>query len=223
MPRKRGLPSRCDARDFIRANLPLGPVSIAPEILRHKAVSTSGLRRLADQDESFGTPYWAYDWAGGLALARYILDHPQTCAGLRVLDLGAGSGIVGIAAAKAGAAEITAADIDPYAGIAMALNAAANRVRLEIVIADMTEGTPPSVDLVAVGDLFYEPALAARVTRFLERCVAAGAKVLVGDPGRAFLPRAQLRRLAGYPVGDVGDARDAGVASGMVFAFESMP
>src|SRR4051812_37094510 len=104
-----------DAIDFIRANLPLAPVPGIPEIHLHKASPSSGLGRLAAQDAGFGSPYWAYYWAGGLALARYVLDHPEIVAGRRVLDLGAGSGLVAIAAAKAGAGAVIAAEVDPYA------------------------------------------------------------------------------------------------------------
>src|SRR5262249_10318086 len=154
-------------------------------------------------------PYWAHLWAGGLALARHILDRPETVAGRRVLDLGAGSGIVGIAAARAGAAQVIAADVDRYALTALGLNAAANPVSIATVWGDATARPPPPVDLVAVGDLFYECDLAARVTAFLDRCTGAGIDVLIGDPGRAFLPRSRLRLLAEYPVSDLGEVKDA--------------
>ena len=123
-------------RAFIRDNLPVTPVPGVPEIRLHKAVPTSGLNRLArDGGDAFGSPYWAYLWAGGLALARHVLDHPEIVAGKKVIDLGAGGGLVGIAAAKAGAAAVTAADIDPYACAALPLNAAINHVGFGIYMA----------------------------------------------------------------------------------------
>lgn len=151
----------------------------------HRANPRSGLWRLAERDADFGTPYWAYDWGGGLALARHVLDNPQCVAGRRALDLGAGSGIVGIAAMLAGAEEAIGADTDPYAIAAMGLNAAANSVAVASFAGDLTAGPAPSVDIVLVGDLFYDSHLAERVTMFLERCLAAHIKVLIGDPWRA--------------------------------------
>ena len=210
-----------DPLEFIRANLPVVPVTLLPEIRLHKAQPASGLWRLAELDEhGFGSPYWAYHWAGGLALARYILDRPETVAGLRVLDLGAGSGIVGIAAAKAGARKVNAAEIDPYALAALRLNAAANGVAISAVPGDLTKGAPPPVDVVVVGDLFYEHDLAERVTAFLDRCLDSSIDVLIGDPGRAFLPRSRLRLLAEYPVSDVGEIKEAMTRTSSVFSLE---
>jgi predicted nicotinamide N-methyase len=210
------------ARDFISAHLPVLPVPSIPEIHLHKAGPQSGLRRLAARDEAFGSPYWAHYWGGGLVLARYLLDRPDVVAGRRVLDLGAGSGIVGIAAAKAGAAKVIAADIDPYAIAAMELNAAINGVTILPVLADLTNGEPPATHIVCVGDLFYEAALAKRVTIFLDRCLERGMGILIGDPWRAHLPRSRLRLLAEYAVTDFGDATGSTRSSG-VFAFEGNP
>ncbi|WP_246755222.1 methyltransferase [Rhizobium lusitanum] len=208
------------ARQFITANLPILPVPGIPEIRLHKAGPRSGLRRLAEQDLQFGSPYWAHYWGGGLVLARYLLDRPEAVAGRRVLDLGAGSGIVGIAAAKAGAADVHAADIDPYAIAAVGLNAALNDAAVQPVLADLTRGEPPAVDVVCVGDLFYEAALAKRVTAFLDRCLAQGTAVLIGDPWRAYLPASRLRLLTEYAVPDFGEDAASPRLSG-VFAFES--
>ncbi len=205
--------------DFIRANFPLVPVPTVPEIRLHKAGPRSGLWRLAERDGGFGAPYWAHWWGGGLALARHVLDHPQTVAGRRVLDLGCGSGLVGIAAAKAGAAMVMAADTDPYALAAAGLNAAANAVTILPLPGDMTAGAPPEVDIVLVGDLFYDRDLALRVTGFLDRCLAAGIGVLVGDPGREYLPRPRLRRLAEYPGPDFSDTGRSGGRTNAVFSF----
>lgn len=192
-----------------------------PEIRLHKAGPSSGLWRLAETDEQgFGSPYWAYYWAGGLALARHLLDQPQTVAARRVLDLGAGSGIVGIAAAKAGAASVLAADVDRYAVESLKLNAATNGVAIEAIHGDLTAGPPPAVDVVAVGDLFYDQPLAERVTAFLDRCLDAGIEVLIGDPWRAWLPRTRLRVVAEYAVSDMGVAGTGEIRPSAVFAFE---
>jgi predicted nicotinamide N-methyase len=204
--------------------MPLSQVPSAPEIRLHMAHPASGLWRLARRDEDgFGAPYWAYPWSGGLVLARYLLDHPHVAAGRRVLDLGAGSGLVGIAAAKAGARDVLAAEVDPYAAQALALNAAANQVQLQIVMEDLTGGAPPDVDLALIGDLYYERALAGRVTAFLDRCLASGVEVLIGDPGRAFLPRERLARLKDYPIPDFGGAGPSEAGASSVFRLEPRP
>ena len=164
--------SRLDPTIFIRANLPVAAVPGVPEIKLHKASPTSGLWRLAQEDEDgFGAPYWAHYWAGGLALARYVLDNPVVVAGLRVLDLGAGSGLVGIAAAKAGARAVIAAEVDPYAIAALKLNMKLNGASISVVREDLTAGDPPAeTDVILVGDLFYAADLSERVTAFLDRC-----------------------------------------------------
>jgi predicted nicotinamide N-methyase len=202
-------------RQFIVANLPVLPVPGIPDLRLHKAAPQSGLRRLADRDRQFGSPYWAHYWGGGLVLAKYLLDRPETVAGRRVLDLGAGSGIVGIAAAKAGATETCAADVDSYAMVAIELNAAINEVIVRPVLADLTKSEPPDVDVICVGDLFYEAALAKSVTAFLDRCLERDIVVLIGDPWRVYLPTTRLRLLAEYAVPDFGEdiasTRPAGV------------
>lgn len=182
-----------------------------PEVRVHKAGPTSGLRRLAEADPAFGAPYWAHWWGGGLALARFVLDRPETVAGRRVLDLGCGSGLVAIAAAKAGAARVVAADIDPYAVAASRLNAAANAVELDVRLGDPTVGESAQVDTVLVGDLFYDEATARRVTRFLDRCVGVGCEVLVGDPWRAHLPHGRLSLLAEHQIREGAVDRPAAV------------
>lgn len=194
-----------DSRDiapFIRQNLPLAPVPAVPGIVLHTNHPGSGLRRILSDDGA--APYWAYQWAGGMVLARYILDHPGAVRGRRVLDLGAGSGIVAITAAKAGAASVTAAEIDADGRVALALNAAANGVSVEIIGDDLLDGPLPAADLVAVSDLFYAEDLAGRVLPFLERCRAGGIDVLVGDPYRRPLPLARLTLIAEYDVPDFG-------------------
>jgi predicted nicotinamide N-methyase len=209
-----------DLLSFIQKNLPLTAVPSVPGIRLHTAHPGSGLRRLELRGKESVAPYWAYPWAGGIALARYILDRPQSVHGRHVLDLGAGSGLVSIAAAKTGAGSVLAAEIDRNALAALELNLAANTVSATIIDHDILDGEPPAVDLVLVGDLFYERRLAKRVTAFLDRCIAAGIEVLVGDLGRKDLPLSRLRLLAEYPVTDFGDAKGAPTRPGRVFAFK---
>jgi predicted nicotinamide N-methyase len=148
-------------------------------------------------------PFWAFAWAGGQALARYLLDHPEAVAGRRVIDVASGSGLVAIAAALAGAAAVTAYDIDPLAAAAIAVNAEANGVAVAAVCADVLSDQDlpaPGTDLVLVADAFYEQDLAAQVLRFAERASDRGAAVLAGDFGRRYLPRTRLAPLASYDV-----------------------
>jgi predicted nicotinamide N-methyase len=207
---------------FIRSNFPVTPVPSVPELLLHRAGPKSGLWRLAEMNEDFGIPYWAFSWGGGLALARHILNYPQIVAGRTVLDLGTGSGIVGIAAAKSGAKHVIAADIDRYAIAAANLNSAANGVTISAVLDDLTAGSPPEVDVVLVADLFYAEDLAQRVTAFLDRCVGSKIDVFVGDPWRAFLPRARLQFLAEYPGADFGNGGPAEPKQNAVFSFKAI-
>jgi predicted nicotinamide N-methyase len=207
--------SPANVKSFIRENLPLTAVPSVPEIRLHTAHPSSGLRRL----EGDAAPYWAYPWAGGTALARYVFDNPQTVLGRNVLDLGSGSGLVAIAATKAGARDVLAAEIDRNALAALELNLAANAVFATIIDLDILGGEPPPIDLVLVGDLFYERHLATRVTAFLDQCVAAGIEVLVGDLGRKHLPLSRLKMLADYPVPDFGDGKGTAPKPGRVFAF----
>ena len=208
---------------FIAENLQLAPVPSLPELRLYTGHPGSRLSRLAARQDGDPPPYWAYPWAGGLVLARYILDRPEAVTSRRVLELGAGSGLVGIAAMKAGARTVIAAEIDGNGRAALGLNAAANGVALAITGEDFTAGPPPDVDLVTVGDLFYEAALAARVTAFLDCCRGAGIAVLIGDVGRAHLPRTRLRILAECPVPDFGDSKDTAQKPGAVFAFTPSP
>lgn len=203
---------------FIAENTRLKPVPSVPEIVLHTAHEATGLWRLLDGEAETEPPYWAFPWAGGLALARHILDRPDTVAGRRVLDLGAGGGVVAIAAAKAGARSVRAADVDPFAIAALVLNAAANGVAVTPLAADLTSGAPPAVDIVLVGDLFYDRPVAKRVTAFLDRCLKAGIDVLIGDPRRKYLPAGRLTLVAEYPVPDVGDVEGGERGRSAVFA-----
>jgi predicted nicotinamide N-methyase len=203
-----------DPTSFIAQHLRLEPVPSLPAIRLYTAHPGSRLSRLAGPDDA--APYWAYQWAGGLALAHHFATHPETVTGKRVLDLGAGSGLVGIAAARAGAF-VSAAEIDPNGRAAIALNASANAVTIGIADVDITGATPPGFDLVAAGDVFYNPDVGRLMLPFLRRCVEAGIDVLVGDPDRRDLPLDQLERIASYAVGDVGDVRSSVERVGSVY------
>lgn len=210
-----------DIADFIVANMHVVAVPSVPEIRLYTAHPASGLWRLAADDagDDAPPPYWAYQWAGGLVLARHFLARPETVRGRRVLDLGAGSGLVGIAAALAGASAVLAAEIDCNGVAAIGLNAALNGVDITAIGGDLTGGAVPDVDVIAVGDLFYDAELGARVTAFLDRCVAKGIEVIVGDPGRAHLPHERLQLVAEHAVADVGTGHAATTKPSAVFSF----
>ena len=206
-----------EPRAFITENLWLELVPSLPTIVLYTAHPGSRLSRLADPDDDDPpAPYWAYQWAGGLALAHHFTAHPETVAGKRVLDLGAGSGLVGIVAAKSGAI-VSVAEIDPNARMAIALNAEANAVAMALVDVDIAGPAPDGYDLIAAGDVFYNPEVASAMLPFLRRCAQAGLAVLIGDPVRRDLPAEQLEPIASYAVGDVGDARSRAERTGNVY------
>jgi predicted nicotinamide N-methyase len=218
------------ALEIIRAATQLTPVPLVPQIRLHLAgepieVWEHTERALGDTEQP--PPFWAFAWPGGQALARYLLDHPAAVRGLRVLDLASGSGLVAIAAALAGAAEVIANDVDPLAMAAIAVNAAANDVTVVGRCGDLLGDEPPGgdrpaggllggdvdrwpgADVVLVADAFYEKDLAARVMSFAERARDHGARLLLADPGRAYLPSPRLTALASYDVPGVGALEDA--------------
>jgi predicted nicotinamide N-methyase len=199
--------------DAVRDGTRLVPVPLVPEIRLYQTddlVSLWQRTELAGQAEQ-DPPFWASAWAGGRALARYLLDHPATVYGKPVTDLASGSGLVAIAAALAGAGTVTAYDIDPLSVAAIGLNAAANNVLVRAVCADILDrdGPPgPGPAVVLVADAFYERELSARVMGFLERCAAVGATVLAGDLGRKHLPQDRLVPVARYEVPDLRGLED---------------
>ena len=195
-------PGNTDA--FIRANTRLVPVPYAPEIRLHLADEATALwQKTEDALDTVGLPppFWAFAWAGGQALARHILDDPAIAQGRRALDFASGSGLVAIAAARAGARHVLASDLDPFAIDAIGLNARANGVG-DVVEAAGTDliGTTPDADLILAADVFYERDLAGAVVGWLADLQARGRTVLIGDPGRTYLPRDRLERLASYAV-----------------------
>ena len=179
----------------------LAPVPLVPELLLHQADEPIGLWEQTERGAGAEQPppFWAFAWAGGQALARYVLDRPELVAGRTVLDLATGSGLVAVAAAKAGASSVTANDVDPLSLAAAAANAEANGVAVELLEGDLL-GTVPGYDVLLAGDVCYSREMTARVLPFLRRAAEGGATVLLGDPGRAYLPRTGLTARAAYDV-----------------------
>ena len=193
--------------DFVRGNASQTVPPLVPEITLYLASEVLPLWKKTEEElAEMGVPppYWAFAWAGGQALARYVLDHPDLVAGKRVLDIGSGSGLVGIAAAKAGAASVLAADIDAFALAAIALNAHANGVQLAITGEDRIGGPAP-FDVILVGDLFYERPLAERLLAWLTPLPAL---VLMGDPGRTYFPKDGIDKRTSYQVAVSRDLED---------------
>ena len=210
-----------DPLAFIRAETRLLPVPHAPEILLHVADEATALWQKTEEELGeigLPPPFWAFAWAGGQALARYILDHPDAVRGKRVLDFASGSGLVAIAAMKAGAAQAAACDIDAFAIAAIGLNAVANGVAVSPVQADLV-GQDGGWDAVLAGDICYERDLAERVTEWLMSLSRRGATVLIGDPGRSYLPRERLENLALYQVPVTRTLEDADIKKTGVWRF----
>lgn len=191
------------AAAFIRANTRFIAPPLVPEIKLHLAEESVPIWQKTEEELgelNLPPPYWAFAWAGGQALARYLLDHPHVCRGRSVLDLGTGSGLTAIAAAKSGASTVVGSDIDMIALCAAQLNAAGNKVRLETSAEDQLAAPPRRFDVILVGDLFYERALADKVVAFVEAAKVAGASVFIGDPQRSYFPRGRFSALAEYRV-----------------------
>lgn len=208
-----------DRRGFILAQTRLLPVPHAPEISLHVAEEATELwQKTEDELATIGLPppFWAFAWAGGQALARHLLDHPELVAGKRVLDFASGSGLVAIAAAKAGAASVQACDIDAFATEAIALNAAANGVPIAVRLEDLI-GHDEGWEVICAGDVCYERAMADSVIAWLLGLVRRGAVVLIGDPGRSYLPKDRLTPLATYEVPVTRSLEDAEVKKSTVW------
>lgn len=214
------------AADFVGAHTRLAAPPFVPEIRLLLAEDAIGLwERTEDEVGRTGRPppFWAFAWAGGQAVARYVLDHPEVVRGRRVLDLAAGCGVVAIAAAKAGAAVVTATEVDPFAVAAIGLNARANGVAVATVLDDVLDGdgAGAGAEVVLAGDVCYSREMTRRVLAFLDRAGEAGARVLVGDPGRAYLPRTGLRAVATYDVPVPRTLEDADVKPTTVWRLAS--
>jgi predicted nicotinamide N-methyase len=211
--------------EFIRTSTRLRPVALVPEIRLHQASEPIGVwqrTELAAGRTGLDPPFWAFAWAGGQGLARYLLDHPEVVRDRPVIDLASGSGLVAIAAARAGAAVVMAYDIDPLAVAAMTLNAEANGVAVRAVQADILDSDGEGTEVILAADAFYERELASRMTRYLERGQARGADVLVGDFGRAYLPQDRLTPVAGYDVPGLSALEDHDIKHTTVWTLRTL-
>ena len=195
-------------RDVVLSRTRLQRPSVVPELELHLAddmdAAWASLQRELDDGE-LPPPFWAFAWLGGQAVARHVLDAPELVRGRTVLDLATGSGLCALAAVRAGATQVTAVDVDPFAVEAARLNAAHNGLGVEVVAGDLLDVPPPAVDVILAGDVFYDAAMSERVQPWLLAARRAGAVVVVGDPGRHYLPRALMRERAAY---DVPTTRD---------------
>lgn len=211
-PAPRPAADRASAEAFIRANTKLLRPPLVPEIQLHLAEESLPIWQKAEEELgklNVPPPYWAFAWAGGQALARYLLDNPQLVRGKRVLDLGSGSGLSAIAALKAGATSVLASDIDTMALAATGLNAAANAITVEATADDLLAAGPPGTfDVILVGDLFYERELASRVLTFVD-AAHEGALILIGDPQRNYFPKGRFDVAAEYHVPVTRELEDA--------------
>lgn len=192
-----------DHSSFILANTVKLAPPLVPELTLHLAHEAVPIWHKTEEELGeigLAPPFWAFAWAGGQALARHILDNPEIVRGKRGVDLASGSGLVALAAMKAGANSILAADIDVFAAAAMRINSSLNGVKLDITTANLLNAAPPDVDFLLVGDLFYEKELAARVLAWLEQGRTQGARIWVGDPGRAYFPKDRFTKRAEYVV-----------------------
>ena len=197
-----------------------------PSIRLHLAAEAEPVSRAtaaALEIDEAPLPYWAFAWSGGLAIARYLADHPEAVAGRSVLDLATGSGLCAIAALQAGAATATGVDIDPFAEAAVDLNAKANGVRVGYIGRDLLDEEPPDAEVVLAGDTSYEGPFAERVGLWLRRAAAGGARVLVGDPGRRYLPTMDLLELAVYEVHTTTASEDRAIVTARVYTLPARP
>jgi len=209
-----------DPAIFVRQNTAITSPPLVPEIRLHLATEITPIWQATEESLARGAvppPFWAFAWPGGQALARYILDHPAEISGRFVLDFGAGSGLVAIAAAKAGAAPVLAAEIDHFAAAAIAINAALNDVAVTVTTADVIDTADPCWEVVAAGDVCYEQPMAARVAQWLAALARRGSLVLLGDPGRAYLPVNCLRERARYIVPTSRELEDRDTRDGVVW------
>ena len=213
-----------DRRAFVLAHTRLQRPPHAPELQLHLADEVTPLWRMTEEAlaaQGVPPPFWAFAWAGGQGLARWLLDHPEEVRGRRVLDFASGSGLVGIAATRAGAADVLCADVDPFCPAACALNAAANGVAVRSVEADLLGAPAPAdVEVICAGDIAYERPLAQRVRAWLVEARGRGARVLIGDPRRSYFAPAGLTPLAEYRVSVTRELEDAEVKHTGVWALD---
>jgi predicted nicotinamide N-methyase len=204
-------PSLEGRRAFILENTRLQTPPHTPELELHLADEITPIWKMTEEalaEIGLPPPFWAFAWAGGQALARYIFDNPEIVAGKRAIDFASGSGIVGIAAMRAGAAHVLAADIDGFCGAALSLNAQANGVALDFTDHNLLDAPAPEADLILAGDICYEKPMTDAVMAWLIAARAAGTTVLIGDPGRSYFPRSGLTKLAEYQVATTRELED---------------
>ncbi|MDX5366378.1 MAG: methyltransferase [Alphaproteobacteria bacterium] len=209
-----------DPAGFIRRNTALHEPPLVPEVKLHLATEIVPIWQMTEEElEKSGLPppFWAFAWAGGQALSRYILDNPEIVAGKSVLDFGGGSGLIGVAAAKAGAKSVISADIDQFAVEAITLNAKANDVQVEATAEDLVGVENRGWQIILVGDMCYERPLAERIETWLRRLAGEGATVLIGDPGRTYLPKTGLEKLVSYAVMTTRELEDTDVRNTSVW------
>jgi predicted nicotinamide N-methyase len=207
-------------RAFVARHAILRPVPGLEAIRLHLADDVLGLWRAVQVetgDPDAALPYWAFAWGGGLAIGRYLSDHPEAVAGRRLLDVASGSGLCAVAAIRAGAREATAADIDPFAVAAIGLNAKANGCRIAVAGRDLLDDDPPDVDVVLAGDVCYEARLADRILPWLRLARDRGIDVLLGDPGRRYLPAEGLVEVARYEVRTTTELEDLALKEASVY------
>lgn len=209
-----------DPAIFIRRNTAIAAPPLVPEIRLHLATEITPIWQATEETlarAGVPPPFWAFAWAGGQALARFLLDHPAEVAGRAVLDFGAGSGLVAIAAAKAGAARVLAAEIDHFGVAAIAANAELNGVSIAVTSADLLDTVDTSWEVVTAGDVCYEKPMADRVTPWLAALGSRGSLVLLGDPGRAYLPRTGMIERARYIVATSRELEDRDTREAIVW------
>jgi predicted nicotinamide N-methyase len=216
------VPDLDDPQAFILEHTSLLPVPHAPEIRLRVADEITPIWSLTEQalhKRGLNPPFWAFAWAGGQAIARYLLDHPDEARGRTVVDMACGSGLCAIAAMKAGAKSTLGIDIEPMCAHAVALNARANGVEVQTLIADILDRPAPAADLVLAGDICYEKSMTERMLAWLGDAHAAGAKVLIGDPGRAYFRKLGFKPLADYQVATTRELEDAEIKRTRVWTF----
>jgi predicted nicotinamide N-methyase len=211
-----------DPTAFIRDNTRLQSPPHVPELVLYLADEITPIWRLTEEELGeigLPPPFWAFAWAGGQGIARYILDNPNEVEGKRVIDFASGSGLCGIAAMKAGAASVLCADIDAFCGAACALNAKVNGVEVQYTGHDLLDAPAPGCDVILAGDICYEKPMAAKVLAWLVAAHKAGVRVLIGDPDRSYFPKEGLENLARYEVETTRELEDMALKKTGVWTF----
>ena len=214
------LPDLTRELQFVRDNTEVLTAPLIPEIRLHLASEISPIWQATEEElaeKNLPPPFWAFAWAGGQALTRYLLDHPQDFAGKRVLDFASGSGLQAIAAAQSGAERVEAVDIDRFAMAALCLNARENGVKIEMALEDYVGRDNAGWDIVLAGDICYEESMASRTVGWLRTLAAGGVRVLLGDPGRTYLPKSGLERVISYAVKTTRELEDTDVRNAIVW------